>query len=257
MKIPFIEYHSRRSAFALCVILYAGLIIWPASTARSSALAESRVNSNSHIRKAAEARRRRVAEAQEHLVALGFWVDPDSPARDQELHSAVEAFQKIEGVKVTGRLSESDLEALSDAKPPVPKEKGTPHVEVDLDRQVLFWVDAEGTVSKILPVSTGSGKEFTSEEWTRDAVTPTGRFLVSKKLDGWQRSPLGLLYYPSFIVGGIAIHGAPSVPAYPASHGCIRIPMFAAEEFSDMTPIGTVVIVYGTEAHHPETENNQ
>jgi len=43
---------------------------------------------------------------------------------------------------------------------------------------------------------------------------------------------------------GIAIHGNPSVPVYPASHGCIRIPMFAAKEFSQMTPVGTPVIVY-------------
>ena len=41
-----------------------------------------------------------------------------------------------------------------------------------------------------------------------------------------------------------AIHGSLSVPAYPASHGCVRIPMFAAREFSEMAPIGTPVIVY-------------
>jgi lipoprotein-anchoring transpeptidase ErfK/SrfK len=54
-----------------------------------------------------------------------------------------------------------------------------------------------------------------------------------------------MLYYPSYIVGGIAIHGSKSVPAYPASHGCIRIPMYAAKDFSDMTPIGVPVIVHG------------
>jgi hypothetical protein len=34
------------------------------------------------------------------------------------------------------------------------------------------------------------------------------------------------------------------VPAYPASHGCIRIPMFAEEEFSQIVYIGTVVIIH-------------
>jgi lipoprotein-anchoring transpeptidase ErfK/SrfK len=30
----------------------------------------------------------------------------------------------------------------------------------------------------------------------------------------------------------------------PDSHGCIRIPMFAAQEFSELVRIGTEVIVY-------------
>jgi lipoprotein-anchoring transpeptidase ErfK/SrfK len=127
-------------------------------------------------------------------------------------------------------------------------ESGYAHIEVDLSRQVLFAVDVSGSVSKILPVSTGTGKLFTSEGKTRRAVTPSGRFTISHKISGWRRSPLGLLYYPNYIVGGIAIHGNPSVPVFPASHGCIRIPMFAAKEFSKINPIGTVVIVYYSEA---------
>ena len=71
-----------------------------------------------------------------------------------------------------------------------------------------------------------------------------GRFSVQRKLQGWHKSPLGLLYYPNYILSGIAIHGNPLVPATPASHGCIRIPMFAAKDFSEMTPVGTVVIVH-------------
>ena len=42
------------------------------------------------------------------------------------------------------------------------------------------------------------------------------------------------------------IHGTddPSSIGRSASHGCIRIPVFAAKEFSEMTPNGTVVIVH-------------
>jgi len=61
---------------------------------------------------------------------------------------------------------------------------------------------------------------------------------------GWRRSTLGLLYYPSCFSGGVAIHGSPSVPANPASHGCVRIPMLAARELSEMVPVGTLVIVH-------------
>ena len=49
---------------------------------------------------------------------------------------------------------------------------------------------------------------------------------------------------PRYIVGGIAIHGNPAVPSYPDSHGCIRIPMFAAKAVSSMMPVGTLVIVH-------------
>ena len=45
--------------------------------------------------------------------------------------------------------------------------------------------------------------------------------------------------------GGIAIHGSEDVPAYPASHGCIRIPMFASQRLTSMVPKGTPVYVYG------------
>jgi lipoprotein-anchoring transpeptidase ErfK/SrfK len=65
-----------------------------------------------------------------------------------------------------------------------------------------------------------------------------------RKIEGWRKSPLGLLYYPSYLFDGVAIHGNPAVPTRPASHGCIRIPMFAAKEFSQMAIIGMDVIVH-------------
>jgi hypothetical protein len=123
-------------------------------------------------------------------------------------------------------------------------ESGYAHVEVDLGRQRLSVVDDSGRVVKTLPVSSGSGKLFTSEGRTRRAITPRGRFTVVRKIRGWHESPLGMLYYPNFITEGVAIHGSRSVPPRPASHGCIRIPMAAAKEFFDTTPIGTVVLVY-------------
>jgi lipoprotein-anchoring transpeptidase ErfK/SrfK len=116
--------------------------------------------------------------------------------------------------------------------------------KISLSRQRLFLIDGSGRVVKTLPVSSGNGKWFTSEGRTRRAITPRGRFTIIRKIAGWRKSPLGMLYYPSYISEGVAIHGSRSVPSMPASHGCIRIPMSAAKEFSDMTPIGTVVLVY-------------
>ena len=187
-----------------------------------------------------------VRESEVLLSKLGYWTGPVDKRFDTATRQALIAFQKIEGRKRTGTLTVDELIAIRAARTPQPREAGPAHVEVDLVRQVLFMVDEAGTVSKILPISSGSGEMFTSEGWTRKAVTPTGRFRVQYKIEGWRKSPLGLLYYPNYIVGGIAIHGNPSVPVEASSHGCIRIPMFAAKEFSDMTPIGTIVLVYDT-----------
>jgi lipoprotein-anchoring transpeptidase ErfK/SrfK len=161
------------------------------------------------------------------------------------------AFQKVEGRPRTGRLTVAELRALNAASRPVPREKGFAHIEVDLKRQVLFMVDEGGTVSKVLPVSTGNGKMFEIEGETQPAITPPGRFRIYRKLSGMRKSPLGDLYYPNYFLGGIAIHGNGAVPTTPASHGCIRIPMFAAKEFSAITPIGLQVIVYGDSTTAP------
>ena len=46
-----------------------------------------------------------------------------------------------------------------------------------------------------------------------------------------------------FFNGGIAIHGSTSVPTYPASHGCVRVPLSAAEWLPSHLPKDTPVYV--------------
>jgi hypothetical protein len=188
-----------------------------------------------------------ISEARELLDQLGYWVELDAKGYDVSLRHALIAFQKVEDRNRTGVLTREELEALRVARSPRALETGYPHVEIDLHRQVLFIVDVVGVPLRILPISSGSGEFFTEGGVTRQAVTPTGRFKVYRKIEGWRKSPLGLLYYPNYIYGGIAIHGNPSVPAHPASHGCIRIPMFASRDFGELATIGMVVIVYDSE----------
>jgi lipoprotein-anchoring transpeptidase ErfK/SrfK len=185
-----------------------------------------------------------IKEAEQRLSDIGYWTGPIDGVLDGASRFALVAFQKVERRPRTGRLTPDELQAIRVASRPAPRAGGYRHVEIDVQRQVLFVVESGGAVSKILPVSSGSGKLFTAQGWTRRAHTPRGRFTVYRKISGWRKSPLGLLYWPNYIVGGIAIHGNPSVPAYPASHGCIRIPMFASVAFAGMTPVGTVVIVH-------------
>jgi lipoprotein-anchoring transpeptidase ErfK/SrfK len=187
-----------------------------------------------------------VTEARQRLAELGYWVKADGAADEASLRHALIAFQKIEDRPRTGVLTEDEVQALRSARRPATRETGYPHVEIDLCRQVLFLVGAGDAPLRILPVSTGSGECFTEGGRTRRAITPTGRFAIKRKIKGWRKSPLGLLYYPNYVYDGVAIHGNPSVPPQPASHGCIRIPMFAAQEFSELAPIGTVVIIYNS-----------
>ena len=183
-------------------------------------------------------------EAETLLAELGYWTGPVGDVWDDESAYALVAFRKVEGLRpLTGNLREADLAALRSATRPQPWEGGVAHIEVDLARQVLFVVDADGTVARILPVSTGSGRRYRQDGRTHRAVTPVGRFVVERKLHGWHTSELGRLYDPMYFHGGVAIHGSPSVPAHPASHGCVRVPMFAARALGEATPVGTPVLV--------------
>src|ERR1044072_605038 len=158
--------------------------------------------------------------------------------------SGLITFQKFEGRKVTGQLTREEVDAIMTAGAPKAKDPGYKHVEVDLDRQVLLLTDTDGVVRKILPVSTGSNRQYKEKTMSGLAYTPRGRFRIYAKIAGWRKSPLGLLYYPNYFSDGLAIHGNPSVPDSPQSHGCIRIPMSAAAEMSRELPVGTIVLIY-------------
>lgn len=182
-------------------------------------------------------------EAERRLSELGYWTGPVDGVFDPGTRSALTAFQKWEGRPITSQLTLAELEAIRIATSPQAREPGYEHVEVDLDRQVLLIVNAEGRV-RVLPVSTGTGKEFFDDGQTSIAYTPRGRFIVYDKIAGWEHGPIGRMYYPNYISGGIAIHGSRSVPAKPATHGCIRIPMHAAREASKLLRLETIVLVY-------------
>lgn len=193
---------------------------------------------------AQEVSKEEILAAERRLSDLGYWTGPVDGTLDSSSRHALIAFQKVEGRQRTGKLTRAELQALLSANRPLPKYSGDAHVEIDLKRQVLFIVDTTGTITHILPVCTGNEKTYMDHSEIHRAHTPRGRFRVSRKIAGWRLSSLGLLYYPNYIHNGIAIHGSPAMAVYPASHGCIRIPMFASKKLSELTPVGTEVIVY-------------
>ncbi len=194
-------------------------------------------------KKRAALTRAEITETERRLSELGYWTGPVDGRLDDVTTSALVAFQKWEGREITGKLTFRELEAIRNGVAPNPRDPGYEHVEVDVDRQVLMLVNEEGAV-RVLPVSTGSDKAFMDQGQTSIAYTPRGRFVVYDKTYGWENGDLGSVYYASYISGGVAIHGYLTVPTTPASHGCIRIPMFAAREVSRLLTVGTIVLVY-------------
>jgi lipoprotein-anchoring transpeptidase ErfK/SrfK len=175
-----------------------------------------------------------VQMVEQRLDQLHYFVGAVDGTYDDDTSEGVLAFQKTNNLDRTGKVDQATWQAMQTAKDPAPLVPGGgPHrVEVDLNRQVLFLYE-NGALSKIIAVS--SGKDSTP--------TPTGDFAVYSQTQGWETSPLGELYNSQYFTGGYAIHGSPSVPSYPASHGCVRIPMTAADWFPNHVSIGTPVFV--------------
>jgi len=162
---------------------------------------------------------------------------------------AVYVLQKLHGLPVDGVVGAAErriLQAPLPLTPAVPDGPGAGaglHVELDLDRQlVTLW--RGGQPELVSHTSTGSGETFcTPAGGCRRAGTPRGSYQVQRRIAGWRISELGRLYNPLYFNGGIAFHGAESVPLHPASHGCARLPMHIAEYLPGLVPDGTPVHV--------------
>ncbi len=185
--------------------------------------------------------RAEIKQAGTRLAEMGYGSGPN----------ALIAFQKYEGRNVTGRMTRDEFDAVMNASAPKARDAGYKHVEVDLDRQVLLLMNDDGVVAKVLPVSTGSNKQYNEKGMRGLAYTPRGRFKIYAKIAGWRKSPLGMLYYPNYFSDGLAIHGNSSVPDTPESHGCVRVPNSAAVEMYKQMPIGTILLIYDKESFVP------
>ena len=192
--------------------------------------------------------RAELKKAEDRLAEMGYQPGRVDGVIDGSTRSALTLFQKWEGRKVTGSLTRQEFDAIMRAEAPHSRDPGYRHVEVDLDRQMLLLTDDDGNIVKLLPVSTGSKKRYNEKGLRGLAYTPSGRFRIYAKRSGWRKSPLGLLYYPNYFSDGLAIHGNPSVPRTPQSHGCVRIPMSAAVEVSTALPVGTILLIYDSQS---------
>jgi PKD repeat protein len=154
---------------------------------------------------------------------------------DGRMLDAVYAFQKVHDLPRTGVVDVRFWRALANAGSPIPRyARPGDHLEINKGRQVLYVVRKARTVL-VVPISTAG---------IPGTYTPVGRFAIYRKVAGFDPSPLGTLYDPMYFTGGYAIHGNPSVPPYPASHGCVRVPMWVAPHLYATNPYGETVYVY-------------
>ena len=169
---------------------------------------------------------------QKHLSKLRYAVSR-SGVYDDATARAVMAYRKVNGMPRSYSASESVVRRVLAGKGAFkPKYPGDGrHVEADISRQVLALVNRRGRVHRVYHTSTGA------------PATPTviGRFRVYRKSIG--TNAVGMVH-SSYFIRGYAIHGYPSVPAYNASHGCLRVPIPNAWSIYEWVRMGTVVRVY-------------
>lgn len=153
-------------------------------------------------------------DVQQLLAGLGFMAATGvTGAPGDETSVAVLAFQKWSGLPRTGALDARTTVAIENAARPQPVlRRPGKRVEILLGRQVALAI-VDNRVQRVFHISSGAYGR-----------TPSGRFRVYRKERmSWSVPFSTWMPFASYFVGGIAFHAYPSVPAYPASHGCVRM----------------------------------
>lgn len=177
-------------------------------------------------------------DEQQLLADLGFMTPSGVTGKPgDETSVAILAFQKWSRLPRTGALDTTGTAALLHAARPQPVfHRPGKRVEILLDRQVALAI-VDNRVERVFHISSGAYGR-----------TPSGAFRVYRKERmSWSVPFSTWMPYASYFVGGIAFHAYPSVPAYPASHGCVRMMARDAPLMYAFATYGTAVdVVRGT-----------
>lgn len=169
---------------------------------------------------------------QRRLDRLGYVVG-ERGVFDERTGRAVLAFRKVTGMARTSEASVEVMRAIARGKGAFRvrfPEHGR-HMEGDLSRQVIALIGASGRVQRIYHTSSGA------------PATPTvlGSFKVYLRTPGTNAKGM---VHSAYFIRGYATHGFSSVPVFPASHGCFRLPIPDARTVFNWMTIGTPVDVY-------------
>ena len=168
---------------------------------------------------------------QRRLKRLGY-VTGRAGVFDGRTARAVLAFRKVTGMARTTNASVEVMRALARGRGAfkVRHPEHGRHIEGDLSRQVIALI-SNGRAERIYHTSSGA------------PATPTviGSFRVYLKTPGVNQKGM---VDSAYFIRGYATHGYPSVPIFPASHGCFRLPIPDARSVFNWIEIGTPVDVY-------------
>jgi hypothetical protein len=175
-----------------------------------------------------------VLALQHRLWGLHYWTGAINGKFSHDTTEAVWAFQAINGLTMDGAVGPATRGAL--ARPHAYKPHNSSvatRIEVNINAKVQVLVYYKNhALALISHVSSAGGYYFCDSHGCGYARTPTGTYTANIFMAGWVTVPLGKMYNPVFFIGtSFAIHGDTSVPVYPASHGCIRIPDNLAANF--------------------------
>ena len=111
---------------------------------------------------------------------------------------------------------------------------GASELVVSLGRQ-RAWLYRGGELAAVTTISSGKP----------DKASPVGRFPILEKRrhhksNRYSAAPMPYMQRLNWY--GVALHGG-EIPPYPASHGCIRLPMQFAARLYAVTAVGTPVWV--------------
>lgn len=179
-----------------------------------------------------------VIEVQRKLSGLNYRVGKLDGIPGSRYRNAITAFQKMNNLKVTGKVNKALLNALQDPITPEPRHKKFGYqTEVDTTKQVLvLYLDNKA----LAIVSVSTGKESTP--------TPLGMFEVVRKIPGAHhpvKHPDWVMYDPVYFHLGYAIHGEEvEPPIHPASHGCVRIPKHDSSWYYSKASIGDPILIF-------------
>jgi hypothetical protein len=168
---------------------------------------------------------------QQRLAALHFYIR-QTGVYDQGTGLAVDAYHRLlhwgTSQSLNGRTISFLLDGFGTFHVRFPRHGR--HAEGNLSLQLLALADGS-RVSAIYPISSGKPS------------TPTilGDYRVYSKVPGYL--PDGM-YYSNFFIRGYAIHGYSPAPDYPASHGCMRLPISDATSVYGWLAVGDWVDVY-------------
>lgn len=75
--------------------------------------------------------------------------------------------------------------------------------------------------------------------------TPTGTYVITNKYRHHNSSIYGssMPYFMRLSCGDFGLHYSASVPSYPASHGCVRMPWTQARQFYGTLEVGDIVVI--------------